>query len=97
MQFNFNDQFIDEYKRSPDIADVMQEAIGDVFDEWEAIAPRRTGRMVGTTYTTLNLESEGWVAYMMVPVFYAKFVEWGTRYMRAQYNLRHSMERAFGA
>lgn len=97
MQFDYNDNFVNEFKRSSNVAGVMQEAIGYVFDEWEAIAPRDTGKMVGTTYTILNLENEGWVAYMMVPVFYAKFVEWGTRYMRAQYNMRHSLERAFGA
>ena len=48
--------------------------------------------MVGTSYTMLNLEADGWVSYMLVPVFYAKFVEWGTQHMRAQYNMRHALE-----
>lgn len=96
MRFTPNPQFVDQYKRSAGTATAVQEAVMDVYDEWQNVAPRDTGKMVGTTYTTLNLEAEGWVAYMMVPVFYAKFVEWGTRYMRAQRNLQTSMERAFG-
>ena len=92
MRFDYNEKFVPEYRQSAPVAQVVQEVAAEVHDVVAMIAPRDTGRMVATSYTMLNLEADGWVSYMMVPVFYAKFVEWGTQYMRAQYNMRHALE-----
>lgn len=96
MRFDYNENFVNEYKQSPGVANVVTEIAEEVHDVFSMIAPQDTGRMVATSHTALNLEADGWVGYMLVPVFYAKFVEWGTQYMRAQYNMRIALEHVCG-
>lgn len=100
MDFTPNPSFEREYAHSPGTRDALQEAVLEVHDVFQRIAPRDTGRMVNSAHPELNRTPHGWEAVYAVPVEttdgrntkYAKFVEFGTRYMRAQHNLRNALE-----
>lgn len=98
MDFDENTSFLHSIQASnfaqQAVADVAEE-IADVFRD---IAPRDTGNMVKSTHVTTELVDGKWEANVNVPVEnergtkYAKFVEFGTRYMHAQHNLRNAIE-----
>lgn len=98
MDFQPNSRFEEYYANSPGVRDALQEAVLEVHDVFQAIAPRDTGAMVASAHPTLSRGRSGWEATYEVPVEnergtkYAKFVEFGTRYMRAQHNLQHALE-----
>lgn len=100
MRFEANRQFEREYSNSPDCHDAVADAAMQVHDVFKRIAPQDTGRMVASTRVEMTRTRDGWIGEVVVPVAttdgrrtkYAKFVEFGTRYMRAQHNLRHALE-----
>lgn len=98
MDFQPNAKFAEIYAHSPGTREALSEAVMEVHDAFQAIAPRVTGRMVASAHPTLRRTKNGWEATYEVPVEneqgtkYAKFVEFGTSKMRAQYNLRHALE-----
>lgn len=98
MQFTPNPKFEREYAHSPGTRNAMQEAVMEVHDVFQMVAPRRTGNMVASANPIVSRGPTGWQATYEVPVEnehgdkYAKFVEFGTRYMRAQHNLQHALE-----
>lgn len=100
MDFTPNPNFQREYLGSPHCHDVIADASAHVRDVFKRVAPQDTGRMVASTRVEMTRAVNGWQADVVVPVItqdgrrtrYAKFVEFGTRYMRAQHNLRHALE-----
>lgn len=92
MDFDLDPSFLTEWATGDECRDVVTEAAGEIADTFDQIAPRDTGRMVSETAVHPAIVSNTWQAELVVNVPYAKFVEAGTRYMRAQHNLRHSME-----
>lgn len=100
MDFTPDPGFVDRYAHSHHVHDVIGEVINQIDDAFRAIAPRDTGRMVNSAIGTTERTRQGWTGTYEVPVEttdgrktkYAKFVEFGTENMRAQNNLRHSLE-----
>lgn len=86
-----NDSFVQEFGLSDECLDVLEQAADRVHDRFNAIAPRRTGNMVGSTGSH-PYRAKSWQVDLVVNIYYAKFVEAGTRYMRAQHNLRRALE-----
>lgn len=101
MDFTPNPQFARQYVTGPECHDVVHAAAMHVHDVFKRIAPQDTGRMVASTRVEMTQTAhDGWRAEVVVPVMtvdgrrtrYAKFVEFGTRYMRAQHNLLHALQ-----
>lgn len=98
MDFTPNPSFARTFAHSPGVRDTVQDVVWDIHDIFQATAARDTGAMAASARPILTRGPDGWHATYEVPVEndhgtkYAKFVEFGTRYMRAQHTLRNALE-----
>lgn len=92
MRFEANNDFPRVWANGPECLETLMEATDRIHDVFNAIAPRRTSDMVNSVVPEATKTPDGWQVELIVQIYYAKFVEAGTRYMRAQHNLRRSLE-----
>lgn len=92
MEFTLDPAFTREWAVSDECLDVLTDAADNIHDAFNDIAPRRTGNMVNSTASHPAQVAGAWQVELVVNIYYAKFVEAGTRYMQAQHNLRHAMQ-----
>lgn len=92
MDFTLDSGFLAEWGTGDECLDVLTNAAEDIHDTFDQIAPRRTGNMVNSTAAHPAIVGSNWQVELVVNIYYAKFVEAGTRYMRAQHNLQHAMQ-----
>lgn len=91
MDFTPRQDFVAEFLNSDDCLDALMDAGTDIHNVFDSIAPRDTGRMVDSTHLEKQHTVRSWEVDLVVEIYYAKFVEFGTRYMRAQHNLRNAL------
>lgn len=103
MDFDPNRSFERLYPHMPGSREALQQAVAQVHDVYQRIAPRDTGAMVASAHPVVFRTKEGWEVEYRVPVEnekgtkYAKFVEFGTRNgdgsprINAQHNLRNAV------
>lgn len=91
MEFQADSAFVQQFGASQDCLDVLNEATQRVHDHYDAIAPRRTGNMVNRTVEKPVMRKT-WEVDLDADIYYSKFVEFGTRYMSAQHNLRNALQ-----
>lgn len=92
MEFTPNGEFVAEWLNSTDCLDVLTDVGDDVHNIFDAIAPRDTGNMVKSTGLIPRHSTTSWELDLTIRIYYGKFVEFGTRYMRAQHNLENSLK-----
>lgn len=98
MDFNPDRAFEARFLHSPDTFSALMQAANEIDAAFKDIAPRRTGNMVRSAHAEMSQGREGWECQYVVPVEnergtqYGKFVEFGTKKMRAQHNLKHALE-----
>lgn len=96
MDVTVDPGFIREWERSDECRELVMEIGAEVEDEFRQIAPRRTGNLAASAITIPELRDGHWEAVVDTRTHYAVFVEFGTRRMEAQYNLRTALENVTG-
>lgn len=96
MKVTIDPDFIKEWATSDDCRDLMLDVAHKVEGEFRDIVPRRTGNLAASAISVPIIEDGAWGALVDTRIYYAAFVEFGTRYMDAQYNLKHALENITG-
>lgn len=98
MDYRQNSQFGVEYRSGADCYGLLGEVLTDYDDIFQSLAPRVTGRLAGTATGSIHRGRSGWEAKYSLPAEnpnggakYGKFVEFGTRKMREQRNLKRAL------
>lgn len=91
MDFTPDTTFSREWARSPECLYALREATERVHTAFDTIAPRRTGNLVRSTKPYPILTADGWQVDLVSNIYYARFVEHGTRYMAAQRNMQNAL------
>lgn len=96
MFVDIDDEFIHSWEASEDCRNLMTQVATDVETEWLTIVPRRTGNLAASSIVDPELVGGQWQAVLDTTAYYSAFVEFGTRYMEAQFNLREALENVTG-
>lgn len=96
MDVHIDPGFITEWAASTECKDLMLDVAYQVEDEFRDIVPRRTGNLAASAISYPVMHSGAWGAIVSATMYYAVFVEFGTRYMDAQYNLRQALQNITG-
>lgn len=99
MEYRQDNSFGPQYLNGADCHSLLGEVLSDYDDIFQSIAPRVTGRLAGTATGKISRGKNGWEAKYSLPAEnpnggakYGKFVEFGTRKMRAQHNLERALK-----
>lgn len=96
MDVTVNPGFIREWEQGDECRELVLDIGHEVEDEFRQIVPRRTGNLAASAITIPELRGGHWEAVVDTRTHYAMFVEFGTRYMKEQRNLRTALENVTG-
>ena len=90
MEVHVNPEFIGQWAASEECRQLMLEVGTDVETRFRDNVPRRTGNLAHSSVVIPEHNGQ-WEVVVEAQIYYAMFVEFGTRYMSAQYNLRDAL------